>query len=86
MWCQRWLPAVVRPSDVAAMKLLTSWILLCLTGDAAAKEVLTTSPLVVILGLVPVILVALYVLGVWIYREVKAWLRKKNARRQTTRK
>lgn len=62
------------------MKLLVSAIALGTASDLAAKEVLTTSPLVVIIGFIPVILIAVYVFGVLIYRWTKSWLQKKDAK------
>ena len=62
------------------MKLPVSAIALGAAGNLAAKEVLTTSPLVVIIGFIPVILIAVYVFGVLIYRWAKSWLQQKNAK------
>ena len=60
------------------MKLLASAIALGSAGNVAAREVLTTSPLVVIIGFIPVILIAVYVFGILIYRWAKSRLQKKN--------
>ncbi|MFE1574239.1 hypothetical protein [Comamonas odontotermitis] len=44
--------------------------------DAYSKEVLTTSPVVVLMGMAPVLLVAIIVGGIGIYKEFKKYREK----------
>lgn len=46
------------------------------SSDAYSKEVLTTSPIVVLMGMAPVLLVAVIVGGVGIYKEFKKYRKK----------
>jgi hypothetical protein len=51
------------------------------TVTDAAAEVLTTSPIVVVLGLLPVVVVGAYVLGVLIFRGARDYLQRRTRRR-----
>jgi hypothetical protein len=55
------------------------------TVNMAAAEVLTTSPIVVVLGLLPVVIVGTYVLGVLIFRGARDYLQRRSRRRGSKR-
>lgn len=56
------------------------------SSDAYSKEVLTTSPIVVLMGMVPVLLVAIIVGGIGIYKEFKKYKKKIRNNKKTYKK
>lgn len=71
------MQVVVRFYFVAKMNNIIPILLVFISNNVLAKDILTTSPVVIFFGLIPVILVCIYVGVILLYREIKAIMEKK---------